>query len=43
MGLDAHGPRPRALDCVHDGLDHFGGGALSPQVSCVHLDNEEGK
>lgn len=38
--LDAQGPRPGALNRIHDGLDHFRGGALASQVSSVQLEKE---
>lgn len=38
--LHAQSPRPRALDGVHDGLDHFRGGAFAPQVSGVQLETD---
>lgn len=40
--LDAQGPGPGALNRIHDGLDHFRGGALASQVSSVQLENKGG-
>lgn len=39
----AHCQRPRALDGIHDGLDHFRGGALTPQVCGVQLEDKTGE
>lgn len=38
--LEAQCPRPGALNGVHDGLDHFRGGAPASQVGSVQLGNE---
>lgn len=40
--LDAQCAGPGALNSIHDGLDHFRGGALASQVSSVQLENKGG-
>ena len=38
--LDAQCQGPGALNGVHDGADHFRGGALAPQVHRVQLEDK---